>query len=43
MQAISLEGLDYEKAAVRDMLMVMPDGLRRGKWKSLAEEVGALD
>ncbi|KAF2134043.1 hypothetical protein P153DRAFT_372546 [Dothidotthia symphoricarpi CBS 119687] len=42
LQAITLENLDYEKMAVRDVLVGMPEGLRRGRWKWLSEKVGAL-
>ena len=42
LQAISLERLEYEKESLRDMMMAMPWGLRNGRWKWLAEKVGAL-
>ncbi|KAJ4370633.1 hypothetical protein N0V83_005154 [Neocucurbitaria cava] len=42
LQAISLEKLSYEKQALKDMMMTMPSGLRRGRWRRLAGIVGAL-
>ncbi|CAO2648907.1 Nn.00g098560.m01.CDS01 [Neocucurbitaria sp. VM-36] len=43
LQAISLEGLEYETEELKDLMMAMQSGLRRGRWKGLAEKVGALD
>ncbi|KAF1845740.1 uncharacterized protein K460DRAFT_416948 [Cucurbitaria berberidis CBS 394.84] len=42
LQAISLERLKYEKEALKDVMMAMPSGLRKGRWKWLAQTVGAL-
>lgn len=42
-QAISLEGLAYEKEPLHEVMMAMPSGLRKGRWKWLAGKVGALD
>jgi hypothetical protein len=41
LQAITLERMEYDAWAVRGLLMRMPEALRRGKWKGLAEKVGA--
>lgn len=41
LQAITLERMEYDREAVRGVLMGMPEALRRGKWKVLAEKVGA--
>ncbi|KAF3040851.1 hypothetical protein E8E11_006676 [Didymella keratinophila] len=41
LQAITLEMMEYDASAVRGLLMGMPEALRRGKWKGLAEKVGA--
>jgi hypothetical protein len=43
LQAITLERLEYEKESLRDVLMVMPSGVRKGRWRALAEEVDALE
>jgi hypothetical protein len=40
LQAVTLERLEYDKDAMRDMLMGLPVGMRRGKWKWIAEKVG---
>ncbi|KAJ8116990.1 hypothetical protein OPT61_g1704 [Boeremia exigua] len=41
LQAITLEKMEYEEEEVKKVLMDMPAALRRGKWKRLAEKVGA--
>lgn len=41
LQAITLERMEYDASAVRGLLMGMPEALRRGKWRTLAERVGA--
>ncbi|KAF1929756.1 uncharacterized protein M421DRAFT_91565 [Didymella exigua CBS 183.55] len=41
LQAITLEKMAYEASAVRGVLMDMPEAQRRGKWRGLAEKVGA--
>jgi hypothetical protein len=41
LQAISLERMEYDKEEVRKVLMAMPEALRKGKWRGLAEKVGA--
>jgi hypothetical protein len=43
LQAITLERLEYEQESLRDVLMVMPSGMRKGRWRALAEEVVALE
>jgi hypothetical protein len=40
LQAVTLERLEYNDDAMRDMLMGLPVGMRRGKWKWIAEKVG---
>ncbi|KAF2033795.1 hypothetical protein EK21DRAFT_57854 [Setomelanomma holmii] len=42
LQAVSLERLEYDKDAMRAMMMGMPTGLRKSRWKWMAEKVGAL-
>ena len=41
LQAITLEKMEYDKEEVRKVLMGMPEALKRGKWRGLAEKVGA--
>lgn len=41
LQAITLERMDYDASAVKEVLMGMPSALRRGKWRGLAEKVDA--
>lgn len=41
LQAITLERMEYDVLAVRELLMGMPEALRRGKWRGLAGRVGA--
>jgi hypothetical protein len=41
LQAITLERMKYDDGEVRGVLMGMPEALRRGKWRGLAEKVGA--
>ena len=43
LQAITLERLEYEQESLKDVLMVMPSGVRKGRWRALAEEVDALE
>jgi hypothetical protein len=43
LQAVSLERLEYDNVAMRDMMMEMPTGLRKGRWKWMAEKVGAMN
>jgi hypothetical protein len=46
LQAISLERLEYEKESLRSVIMALPPGMRKGikgRWKGLADEVGASD
>jgi hypothetical protein len=40
LQAVTLERLEYDDDAMRDMLMGLPVGMRRGKWKWIAEKIG---
>jgi hypothetical protein len=42
-QAIQLERLDFDKAAMRDVMMSMPVAARQGRWKWMAQMVGAMD
>jgi hypothetical protein len=41
LQAITLERMEYADEEVREVLMGLPEALRRGKWRALAEKVGA--
>ncbi|KAJ4987175.1 3'-5' exonuclease [Stagonosporopsis vannaccii] len=41
LQAITLEKMDFDKEKVKGVLMGMPHALRRGRWRTLAEKVGA--
>lgn len=41
LQAITLERMEFDEEKVRGVLMGMPEALRRGKWRTLAEKVGA--
>ncbi|KAH6612573.1 hypothetical protein C7974DRAFT_80765 [Boeremia exigua] len=41
LQAITLERMEYDKGEVREVLMAMPEALRKGKWRGLAEKVDA--
>jgi hypothetical protein len=43
LQAVTLERLGYEGASLRNVLLALPSGIRKGRWKALAEEVGVLD
>jgi hypothetical protein len=43
LQAVSLERLEYDNVAMRDMMMKMPTSLRKGRWKWMAEKVGAMN
>ena len=42
LQVITLEGMQYDEKVVREVVSGMSEGLRRGRWKKLAEKVGAL-
>jgi ribonuclease D len=42
LQAVTLERLDYDNHKMRDMMMGLPAGLRQGRWKGMAEKVGAF-
>lgn len=43
LQAVTLEKLEYEQESLRNLLSALPSGMRKGRWKGLAEKVGALD
>ncbi|KAF1945438.1 hypothetical protein EJ02DRAFT_463271 [Clathrospora elynae] len=43
LQAIALEKLEYDKESLKDAMMLMPSGMRKGRWKWLAEKASALD
>lgn len=40
LQAITLEKMEYNEEEVRNVLAELPETLRRGKWRGLAEKVG---
>ncbi|KAL1793341.1 hypothetical protein ACET3X_008323 [Alternaria dauci] len=42
LQAVTLEGLEYETESLRGVLSMMPSGMQKGRWRALAEEVDAL-
>lgn len=42
LQAIVLEGMDVDAGRVRGVLMGLPVGMRKGRWRALAGRVGAL-
>ncbi|KAF1914983.1 ribonuclease H-like domain-containing protein [Ampelomyces quisqualis] len=42
LQAISLECLEYDKDAMRDIMAELPKGLKLGRWKWMAEKLGLL-
>lgn len=42
LQAVTLERLDYDKETMREVMLDMPTALRKGRWKWMAEKVGAL-
>ena len=42
LQAVTLERLEYNQESLRNMLLAMPSGMRKGRWRALAEEVDAL-
>ncbi|KAH7077271.1 hypothetical protein FB567DRAFT_146937 [Paraphoma chrysanthemicola] len=42
LQAVTLERLDYDKETMREVMLGMPTALRKGRWKWMAEKVGAL-
>jgi hypothetical protein len=41
LQAVTLEKLEYDRDAMRDMVMGLPIGMRKGRWKWIADKVGA--
>ena len=41
LQAITLEKMECDANEVRKVLMDMPEALRKGKWRDMAEKVGA--
>jgi hypothetical protein len=41
MQAVTLERLEYDKEAMRALMMSLPVGMRKGRFKWMAEKVGA--
>jgi hypothetical protein len=41
LQAATLEKLDYDEDRMRGMMLGLPIGLRKGRWKWMAEKVGA--
>jgi len=43
LQAVVLEKLEYERESLRSVMLMMPSGMRKGRWRGLAEQVGALD
>jgi hypothetical protein len=40
LQAITLEGMQYDEEVVREVVLGLPEALRRGRWRKLAEKVG---
>lgn len=42
LQAVTLEKLEYEQDLLKRLILDMPSGMRKGRWKGLAEKVGAL-
>ncbi|KAI4654516.1 hypothetical protein J4E81_004494 [Alternaria sp. BMP 2799] len=40
LQAVTLERLEYEEDSLRSVLLALPSGMRKGRWRGLAEEVG---
>jgi hypothetical protein len=40
LQAVTLERLDYDKDNLRDVMTGLPIGMRKGRWKWIAEKVG---
>jgi hypothetical protein len=40
LQAITLERMQYDEKVVREIVSGLPEGLRRGRWRKLAEKVG---
>jgi hypothetical protein len=42
LQAVTLEKLEYEEESLRSLILAMPSGMRKGRWKELAEKVRAL-
>jgi hypothetical protein len=42
LQAVTLERLEYDEEAMRNVLLALPSGMLKGRWKTLAEDVGAV-
>lgn len=42
MQAVTLERLEYDREIMRELMMSLPLGMRKGRWKGMAEKVDAL-
>jgi hypothetical protein len=42
LQAVTLERLEYDQESLRNILLAMPVGMRKGRWRVLAEEVDVL-
>lgn len=40
LQAVTLEKLEYDEEAMRDVVKAMPTALRKGRWKWMAEKLG---
>lgn len=40
LQAVNLEGLEYDNDTMRGILKALPTGLRQGRWKGMVEKVG---
>jgi hypothetical protein len=40
LQAVTLERLEYEEDSLRSVLLALPSGMRKGRWRRLAEKVG---
>ncbi|KAL5121937.1 hypothetical protein ACEQ8H_000153 [Pleosporales sp. CAS-2024a] len=43
LQAITLERLEYDSDGLRNIMMDLPVGLRKGRWKAMADKVGATN
>ncbi|KAI2474607.1 hypothetical protein Ptr902_13976 [Pyrenophora tritici-repentis] len=43
LQAVVLEKLEYEEKSLKGVMLMMSSGMRKGRWRGLAEEVGALE
>ncbi|KAH6866734.1 hypothetical protein BKA58DRAFT_388527 [Alternaria rosae] len=40
LHAVTLERLEYEEDSLRSVLLALPSGMRKGRWRQLAEKVG---